>query len=264
MAPERTALVTGSSRGLGRGIARKLAAQGFSVAIHAGRNRAAAEETVRLCSDAASSPEQVFPIFVADLADAAAIADLAADVLARFGRLDALVNNAGMAPRERRDVVDAEQASFDELMAVNTAAPHLLTQCIARHWIEHAGQSAIDGGYKLVFVGSISATTVSTNRAEYCISKAALAMVNRVWAARLAPEGVQSIEVRPGIMATDMTETARDKYEARITGGDLVPQGRWGTPDDVGSAVAAFVGGALPFVTGDVLNVDGGFHLSRL
>ena len=168
-----------------------------------------------------------------------------------------------MAPRERADITEAGEESFDELISVNLKGPYFLSQLAARYWLEHPGASRLAGGYKLIFVTSISAATASVNRGDYCISKAGLAMASQLWATRLAFEGVQVLELRPGIMATDMTSGVKGKYDALIAEG-LVPQRRWGNPEDVGLAVKAICRGDFPFSTGDVLYIDGGFHLSRL
>jgi NAD(P)-dependent dehydrogenase (short-subunit alcohol dehydrogenase family) len=184
-------------------------------------------------------------------------------VLAELGHLDALVNNAGMAPRERADITSAGEESFDEIISVNLKGPYFLSQGAAQYWLKKPGGARLSGGYKLIFVTSISASTVSVNRGDYCISKAGLAMVSQLWASRLAAEGVQVLELRPGIMATDMTSGVKDKYDALISEG-LVPQRRWGKPEDVGLAVRSICRGDFPFSTGDVIYLDGGFHLSRL
>jgi 3-oxoacyl-[acyl-carrier protein] reductase len=256
-------LVTGSSRGLGRGVALRLAAKGFSVAIHYASNRAAAEATAAECASVASGAGQKFPIVGGNLGDAAGRRGIMDQTLEAFGGLDALVNNAGIAPRERADIVDAREEIFDEVLSVNLKGPYFLSQLAVRHWLEHPGASRLGGTYKLVFVTSISADTASVSRGEYCISKAGLAMASQLWAVRLASEGVQVIEMRPGIMATDMTAGVKDKYDALIAGG-LVPQKRWGTPEDLALAVEAVLGGAFPFTTGDTIRIDGGFHLRRL
>jgi len=174
------------------------------------------------------------------------------------------VNNAGIAPSVRADVLEAAEASFDRLLSVNLKGPFFLTQAAARWMIEQA-QSLPPGQPrpKIVLISSISAYTASTNRADYCLSKAGLSMVTQVFAARLAEHGINVYEIRPGIIATDMTETVREKYEKLIAEG-LTPIRRWGQPDDVGKAVAAIARELLPFSTGEVLNVDGGFHLRRL
>jgi NAD(P)-dependent dehydrogenase (short-subunit alcohol dehydrogenase family) len=188
---------------------------------------------------------------------------MVAETLSTLGRLDGLVNNAGMAPRVRADILEASEESFDELIAVNLKGPYFLSQLVARHWLQHQEPSRLRGGHKLVFVTSVSAYMASVNRGEYCVSKAGLAMAAKLWAARLAAADIQVFEVRPGIMATDMTAGVKEKYDRLIAEG-LVPQGRWGTAEDVGRAVAALLAGSLPFSTGDVLNVDGGLHLQRL
>src|SRR5262245_49352789 len=223
-------LVTGASRGLGRGIAEALARDGHDVAIHYASNRAAAEETEAACRAIATRPGQRFALVPGDIARTEDRARIVADTLAAFGSIDGLVNNAGMAPRARADILDATEQSFDELLAVNLKGPYFLSQAVVRHWMDRRGQSRLPGGYKLVFVSSISAAMASLNRGDYCVSKAGLAMASKLWAARLAPEGVQVFELRPGIMLTDMTAGVKDKYDRMIAGG-LVPQGRWGTAE---------------------------------
>jgi NAD(P)-dependent dehydrogenase (short-subunit alcohol dehydrogenase family) len=256
-------LVTGSSRGLGRGVALELAARGHSVAIHYAANQAAAEETAAACAKLAPNPAQTFPIVGGNIGLAHDRADIMAQTLAAFGRLDALVNNAGIAPRVRADILDAEEEIFDEVIAVNLKGPYFLSQLAARHFLANPGQSRLPNGYQILFVSSISANTASPNRGEYCISKAGVAMASQLFATRLANEGVQVTEVRPGIMATDMTAGVKEKYDALIATG-LVPQMRWGTPEDVGRACGAILEGGFPFSTGDVIHIDGGFHLRRL
>lgn len=256
-------LVTGASRGLGRGIARTCAAAGWSVAIHYSGNRTAAEETVKLCAACAPSPAQRFLPVQGDLGNPSQRDAILPATLDAFGHLDALVNNAGIAPRIRADITETSEASFDELLGVNLKGPFFLSQQAVCHWLRHPGQSRLPGGYKLVFVTSISAATASVNRAEYCISKAALAMTSQLFAVRLAAEGVQVFEIRPGIMETDMTSAVKEKYDRLIADG-IVPQKRWGRPEDVGLAVRAALEGSLNFSTGAVIYTDGGFHLSRL
>jgi NAD(P)-dependent dehydrogenase (short-subunit alcohol dehydrogenase family) len=256
-------LITGASRGLGRGVALTLAAEGYDLVAHYASNRAAADETLAACRAAAKNPVQRFISLPAQLASAADRAALMEGTLREFGRLDALVNNAGIAPRERADLPDAKEEIFDEVISVNLKGPYFLSQLAARHWLAHPGKCLLPGGYKLLFVTSISADTASVNRGEYCISKAGLAMAAQLWATRLAAEGVQVIELRPGIMATDMTAGVKEKYDALIANG-LVPQKRWGSPEDVGLAVRSICRGDFPFSIGDVIHLDGGFHLRRL
>jgi len=256
-------LVTGASRGLGRGVAEALARAGLSVAIHFARNRAAAEETAASCRGLATAPGQRFPLVEGDLSRAKDRDALLAATVRELGRLDALVNNAGIAPRVRADLLEATEESFDEVLAVNLKGPYFLTQAVARHFMAQAGTSRLQGGYKVVFVSSMSAHTASVNRGDYCVSKAGLGMAAQLFAARLASDGILVYELRPGIMATDMTAAVRDKYDALIADG-LVPQRRWGTPGDVGKVVVSLLLGQFAFSTGAVIPVDGGAHLRRL
>jgi NAD(P)-dependent dehydrogenase (short-subunit alcohol dehydrogenase family) len=256
-------LVTGSSRGLGRGVAQSLAAAGHSVAIHYASNRQAADETVALCEGLAVRPEQKFAAVGGNVGLASDRQRIFDETLRAFGRLDALVNNAGIAPRVRADIVDATEEIFDEVIAVNLKGPYFLSQLAVRHWLSLPGQSLLPNGYKLIFISSLSANTASVNRGEYCISKAGLAMAAQLWAVRLAADGIQVTELRPGIMATDMTSGVKEKYDRLLAEG-IVPQKRWGEPSDVGRAVESILAGHFPFSTGDVINIDGGFHLRRL
>jgi NAD(P)-dependent dehydrogenase (short-subunit alcohol dehydrogenase family) len=256
-------LVTGASRGLGRGIALALARDGMSVAVHFASNRAAADETVAQCEKVAENSGQRFVAIGGNVGDAADRARIVAETLGAFGRIDALVNNAGIAPRVRADIVDATEESFDEVIGVNLKGPYFLSQAVVRTWLLRPDSARLPGGHKLIFISSISAYLASINRGEYCISKAGLAMATKLWASRLANDGIQVFEIRPGIMATDMTAGVKEKYDKLIAEG-LVPQRRWGTGDDVGQAVTALLRGAFPFSTGDVFNVDGGMHLQRL
>jgi len=256
-------LVTGASRGLGRGIAVEAAAEGLSVAINYASNAAAAAETVALCRHAARSDGQAFVAVQGDIGVRAEREAILTHTLDAFGRIDALVNNAGIAPQVRADLTDTSEASFAQLLRINLQGPFFLTQAVARHWLARTQECALPTGFKIIFVTSISADTASVNRGEYCISKAGLAMTSQLWALRLAAENVQVLELRPGIMATDMTAGVKGKYDDLIAEG-LVPQRRWGTAEDVGRAVRAILAGAFPFTTGDVIHLDGGFHIRRL
>ena len=262
-------LVTGASRGLGRGIAIELAASGFSVAINYRGNAAAADETSEICRrraderDDADARAQQFVAFQGDISIADDRTRLVADVTDRFGRIDALVNNAGIAPRVRADITEATEESFRELIDTNLIGPYFLTQEVVSHWLKNPGVSPIVGGRKIVFITSISADTASVARGEYCVAKAGLAMSSKLWATRLADEGVQVYEVRPGIMETDMTSGVKEKYDRLIADG-LVPQRRWGSPEDVGRVVRSLCAGEFAYSTGAVLYTDGGFHISRL
>ncbi len=262
MAPEAgVALVTGASRGIGRGIALALAARGWSVVVNYRGNAEAAEAT-RQAVEAAGA---ACLLVQADVATAQDRAQLLTETLARFGRIDLLVNNAGMAPRQRVDLLEVSEASYDEVMAVNLKGPFFLAQAVARQMIAQAmsAQPVRVVPLRIINIGSISAYTASINRAEYCISKAGVAMLTALLADRLAEHGIGVYELRPGIIDTDMTGPAKAKYD-RLIGEGLTPIRRWGTPEDVGQAVAAIAEGYLDFSTGEVINVDGGFHLRRL
>jgi len=254
------ALVTGAGRGIGRGIAIELAAAGWSVAVNYRGNAEAAAEACRLCGEKAVSDEQRFVSIGADISDPGARESLLAECWAAFGGIDALVNNAGIAPRPRADILEASPASFEEIIKTNLEGPYFLTQAVARKMLATDKRS---GPRAIVFVTSISAESASIARGDYCLSKAGLAMAAQLWALRLAGSGIRVYELRPGIMATDMTETVKEKYEASIAEG-LVPEGRWGLPEDVGRAVRSLLAGDWPFSTGSVIHVDGGLHLSRL
>ncbi len=256
-------LVTGSSRGLGRGIAEKLAATGHSVAIHYVNSQGAADEVAAVCAGLAPNSDQIFPVIGGNVGTEEGRENMMRETLAALGGLDALVNNAGIAPRVRADLVDATPEIFDEVIEVNLKGPYFLSQLAARHWLANPEDTRLPGGYKLIFIGSLSANTASVNRGEYCISKAGLAMASQLWATRLASSGIQVLELRPGIMATDMTAGVKEKYDKLLAEG-LVPQGRWGEPEDLGLAVTSVLAGHFPFSTGDVINIDGGFHLRRL
>lgn len=256
-------LVTGASRGLGRGVALRLAAAGHSVAIHYAANEAAARETAAECSRAAPRAEQAFPIVGGDISRAHDRQRLVQEAFAALGGLDALINNAGIAPRRREDITEAAEEIFDEVLAVNLKGPYFLTQEVVRRWLAGADPCRLPGGRKILFVSSVSAELASVHRGEYCISKAGLAMAAQLWAVRLAGEGIQVFELRPGIMATDMTAAVREKYDNSIRGG-LVPMQRWGEPEDVGRAAEALCAGAFPFSTGEVIRIDGGLSLRKL
>ncbi len=256
-------LVTGSGRGLGKGVALELARAGMSVAIHYGANDAAAKATAEECAAVAPGAAQLFPLVKADLFQSSGRDVLIDQTLAALGRIDALVNNAGITSPGRADVLDNTEAAWDEVMDVNLKAPWFISQKAARWWVEHPGESRLEGGFKLVFVSSVSAEMASMNRGDYCISKAGIGMMARVFALRLAAHGAQVVEFRPGIMETDMTAAVKEKYDPIISGGK-VPMRRWGQPSDVGRAVRSFLIGDLPFCTGEAIYLDGGLHLPLL
>ena len=254
------ALVTGGSRGIGRGIALALARSGLDVAINYAGNRAAAEECQALCKDAGPGR---FEIVQGDVGVAADRARLVEFLRATYGRVDCLVNNAGVAPSVRADLLEAGEDSFDRLIAINLKGPYFLTQAIARWMIELRASLGGDYAPRIVTISSISAYTASVNRGDYCLSKAGLGMLTKLFAVRLAEHGVGVFEIRPGVIQTDMTAGVQGKYDKLIDEG-LTPIRRWGFPDDVGRAVAAVATGSFPFSTGEVINVDGGFHLKWL
>ncbi len=257
------ALVTGAGRGLGRGIARHLSSLGFSVIVNYVNDNKAAEETVKLCEDSKVNNYQNFISIKADVGLRHAREKLIEESLNKFGRIDALINNAGVGPRIRRDVLDLSEDSFNDVMRTNLEGPFFLTQSIAKIWLEQKPKPALKSGFKIIFISSISAETVSTNRAEYCISKAGLSMVTKLWAVRTAAEGIHVFELRPGIMITDMTKPVKDKYNKIIDEG-TVPQKRWGEPNDVARAVGVLLAGEFPYSTGEVIYIDGGFHIQKL
>jgi 3-oxoacyl-[acyl-carrier protein] reductase len=256
-------LVTGASRGLGRGIALKLSESGYSVVINYADNAKAAEKTVAECHQRKTSAAQRFIALQADIGRADDRLHLVDGILRQLGRIDALVNNAGIAPRDRADILEATEASFEEIIRINLQGPYFLTQRIAKYWLTQKPTPFLKAGFTVIFVTSISAETASTNRGDYCISKAGLSMAVKLWATRLASSRIHVFELRPGIMLTDMTAGVKEKYTGLIAEG-IVPQQRWGTPEDVGLAAAALLNGSFPFSTGSVIDIDGGFHIKRL
>jgi 3-oxoacyl-[acyl-carrier protein] reductase len=261
------ALVTGGSRGIGKGIVLELASLGWDLVINYNQNAEAAEVTSAAARQFASSEGKAIRTEtcradVSQSKDREALVDFART---KFGRVDLLVNNAGVAPNVRADLLEADEASFDRLININVKGPYFLTQKIARWMIEQSKAGAYNRREqpKIVTVSSVSAYTASTNRGDYCISKAALSMLTPLYASRLAEYGINVYEIRPGVIATDMTGPVKEKYDKLISEG-LTPIARWGEPADVGRAVAAIAQNLLPFSTGEVLNVDGGFHLRRL
>jgi NAD(P)-dependent dehydrogenase (short-subunit alcohol dehydrogenase family) len=253
------AIVTGSSRGIGRAIALCLAERGWQVVINYHSRRDAAEEAASL-TEARGGGALLVQADLGSLSDLERLVDA---TLARYGRIDLLVNNAGIGPRQRLDVLQTTEESYDHVMSVNLKGPFFLTQRVANDMIRLI-QAGVVKKPKIVNISSISAYTSSTNRAEYCISKAGLSMLTTVFADRLAEYGINVYEIRPGIIATDLTAGVKEKYDHLIFEQDLQPLHRWGQPEDVGRAVAAIAEDLLPFSTGEVINIDGGFHLKRL
>lgn len=260
------ALITGASRGIGRGIALALARLGHDLVINYAGNHEAARLTVEDCIREACLNHHVIRAVAvqADIASAADRNRLIQFTRETCARLDLLVNNAGIAPAVRADLLEAGEESFDRLMAVNVKGPFFLTQKAALWMIEQAAQAPAGAPRpRIVTISSISAYTASVNRGDYCISKAAISMLTPLFASRLAQHGIGVFEIRPGLIATDMTGPVKERYDGLIAEG-LTPIPRWGTPEDVGRCVAAIAQDLLPFSTGEVINVDGGFHLRRL
>jgi 3-oxoacyl-[acyl-carrier protein] reductase len=256
------ALVTGGTRGIGLGIARALAPEGWSLALCGMRS---ADEVARVVEDlkAAGAPEVAY--WTADVSSRDDRRRLIRGVETRFARLDALVNNAGKAPSVRADLLEASEESFEDLLRTNLQGPYFLTQAAARLMVG-GGTEVLPSSHtrgRIVFVTSVSAELASLNRGEYCVSKAGLAMAAQLFALRLAPLGVPVFEVRPGVIATDMTAKVKSVYDQRIADG-LVPEGRWGYPEDVGRTVAALLRGDVPYATGSVIHVAGGLQIGRL
>ena len=258
MPDRRVALVTGASRGIGRAIALALAERGWSVAINYRSDLVSAQDVLRI----ANKYDGKYLLVQADISRAEERKRMVEEVLKRFGRLDLLVNNAGIAPRQRQDLLEMREESYDEVLAVNLKGPFFLTQQVARTMIDLLGSGVIENP-RIINIGSISAYASSPNRGEYCLSKAGISMMTALFADRLAESGIGVYEIRPGVIATDMTDAVKEKYDHLIANG-LTPIQRWGQPEDVAKAVVAIAEGAFPFSTGEIFNVDGGFHLRRL
>jgi 3-oxoacyl-[acyl-carrier protein] reductase len=247
------ALVTGGSRGIGRGICIELAGRGYAIAINYAGNEEAARATRELLG---GTPSLLCQADVGVTADRERLVD---EVLDQWGRIDVLVNNAGITSVGRRDILEATEESWERVLAINLKGPYFLTQRVAREMVRLHGSLSNPA---IVNITSLSAYAASTNRGDYCVSKAGLSMVTQLFALRLAEHGIRVFEVRPGVIETDLTAVAHERYTQLIAEG-LSPIRRWGTPADVGRAVAALATGAIPFSTGDVVNVDGGFHIRR-
>ena len=254
----KVALVTGAGRGIGLGIARCLATEGCDIVVCDVHE----EETIRGALDELRKLGADVLYCRSDVSDPEARAEMLSQTREHFGRLNVLVNNAGVAPNVRADILEASEESFERLVRINLQGPYFLTQAAANWMIE---QRREDEGFEgcIVNISSISVTVASPSRGDYCISKAGIAMASRLWAVRLAEFGIWVYEVRPGIIKTDMTKPVTEKYDKLIAEGLLV-QSRWGLSEDVGRAVAMLVRGDLAYSTGQVVMVDGGFSLERL
>lgn len=256
--PRPVALITGAGRGIGLGIARCLAATGHDLAICDLHEETALTETLNALRRTGAGVWYSRT----DVTDKPGRERMLEALRERFGRLNVLVNNAGVAPKVRADILEATEESFERLLGINLQGPYFLTQAVARRLIE---QKQADTGFRgaIVNISSISATVASVSRGDYCISKAGVSMATKLWAARLGEYDIPVFEVRPGIIKTDMTQAVQEKYDRLIAEG-LCVQSRWGYPEDVGQAVAALVGGAFNYSSGQVIMVDGGMSLPRL
>jgi len=250
--------VTGGSRGIGRGIAELLADSGFDLAINGVRDEADVGDTI----EALRGRGAVARYFRGDVSICDDRQQIIDGVRSQFGRLDVLVNNAGVAPNVRADVLDASEESFDRVLGINLKGPYFLTQLAAR-WMIDQRRANSDFRGVIVNISSVSAIAASINRGDYCISKAGVAMATQLWAYRLAEFGIAVYEIRPGIIHTDMSAAVAEKYDSLIANG-LTVENRWGEPEDVGRAVAMLARGELSYATGNVLNIDGGLTLPRL
>jgi len=252
------ALVTGASRGIGRAIAVELASAGYDIVVNFVSQTEAAEETAALV--AREGREAL--VAQADISSAEDRANMIEETRSRFGRIDVLVNNAALAPRERVDLLESSEKHYDRTLDVNLKGPFFLTQSVAGWMVE---ERQADPGRKLyiVNISSLSEYTSSVLRGDYCLAKAGLGMLTSLFADRLGEHDIPVNEIRPGIIATDMTAGAKEKYDKLFAEG-LTPFKRWGQPEDVARAVRALVGGDFDFATGAAIDLDGGFHLHRL
>jgi len=243
----KTAVVTGASRGIGYAIGVELAARGYQV-VGVSRN---------------IEPGNPFSLTIkADIADIGSHSLILSEIAAKFGRIDLLVNNAGVAPLKREDVLVTGPESFDRLMNINLRGPFFFTQMVVNYMLE-SRDSARPERTSVIFISSVSAVASSPERAEYCISKAGLSMAAQVYADRLAPAGISVYEIRPGVIYTDMTAGVKEKYDQKIAGG-LIPEGRWGQPEDIAKAVAALASGDIPYATGAIIELSGGMNIRHL
>jgi 3-oxoacyl-[acyl-carrier protein] reductase len=255
--PERpAAIVTGASRGIGSAIAIELATLGYDLVIN--RVQQEPPQTQKEVENLGAQCEFV----QADISCAEDRSRLVASAKSRFGRCDMLVNNTGVAPLKRTDILEATEESFDRVMGINLKGPYFLTQLVANWMVEQRKQYP-DRALRIVNIGSVSSYASTPARGEYCISKAGLSMMTKLYADRLSEYNIGVFEISPGIIATDMTSAVKDKYDKLIAEG-LTPIKRWGRPEDVAKAVGAVAEGRLDFCTGQVINVDGGLHLKRL
>jgi 3-oxoacyl-[acyl-carrier protein] reductase len=255
---KKAALITGGTRGIGLGIAQSLAKEGFNLALNGVREEAKVNEVINQLKE--------YPVDIiycqGDIGDAQARESILGKVRNHFGQLDVLVNNAGVAPKERKDILESSEESFESVLKINLRGPYFLTQKVA-NWMIDQKQENINFSGCIINVSSISASVASVNRGEYCIAKAGVSMMTKLFAARLGAFDIPVYEIQPGVIKTDMTSGVREKYDKLIAEG-LTLQKRWGVPEDVGKVAAALAKGSFPYSTGQVIMVDGGLTLPRL
>ena len=256
--PRKVALITGGARGIGLGIARCLAAEGWQLGVNGVRDESAVAEVLRELRS--TGVEAIY--CRGDVASRADREQIVQRLRDHFGRIDLLVNNAGITSPGRKDILEADEDSFDRVFAVNLKGPYFLTQAVANWMIDQRTGDADFAGC-IVNISSVSGEIVSTNRGDYCLTKAAIGMATKLWAARLAEFGIRVYEVVPGVIRSDMTAGVVEKYDRLIAAG-LTLERRWGEPEDVGRAVAMLARGDLPYATGQVLRVDGGLSIRTM
>lgn len=253
----RIAIVTGGCRGIGLAVSRRLTADGFQVVCGGRRSEEAVADAL-----AEIGKEGLKPVYIqCDVSQQSEREHLVNEVVSRFGRIDLLVNNAGVAPKERTDILSMSEESWNYVVDTNTKSNMFMTQLVAKVMVSQSITGRKRG--TIVNISSCSAEVSSPNRAQYCVSKAGISMLTKVYADALAPYGIFVNEVRPGVIKTDMTKTVNDKYDKLIADG-VFPIARWGTPEDVAAAVSVFAGDDLLYTTGSFIDVDGGFHIRRL
>lgn len=265
MSNKPVAIVTGASRGIGKAIALELASLGYNLVINFFDFTSAGEpdeSRARQTQKEARELDIECEILRGDISNAEDRKNLIELTKSKFGRCNMLVNNAGVAPSKRLDLLEATEESFDRVMSINLKGPYFLTQMVA-NWMIEQKKTNPDQSFRIVNTGSMSAYTSSPSRGEYCVSKAGVSMMTMLYADRLAEYNIGVFEIRPGIIQTDMTSVVKDKYDKLIAEG-LTPIKRWGQPEDIGKVVGAIAEGRLDFSTGQVINVDGGFHFRRL
>ena len=253
----KKAIVTGGGRGIGLGIVRELIAAGYDVAITGSSPEEKYADTLQ---ELRSTGAEILYL-QGDIANTDDSRRCVAEVMEKFGRIDVLVNNAGVAPKVRADLLEMTEESFDYVVGTNTRGNMFMTQAVARRMVE---QEAVDGARgTIINISSISSTVSSVNRGEYCVSKAGVSMLTALYADRLAAEQIFVYEIQPGIIKTDMTAKVQAKYDALFEAG-ISPIARWGMPEDIGRAAAALCSNAFRYTTGQVIRVDGGMHIQRL